>query len=128
MKVDEKVEYIVTNDADGNPLTGEMNYRLHLSADIPATDFWSVIVYDSNTQLIIKNDQLWPSVYSSRKGLVVNQDASVDIWFGPKDPAGKVNNWIQTIPGKGWTMMLRLYGVSESGIDQTWRPGEIEVI
>ncbi len=126
--MEEKVEYIVTKDADGNTLTGEKNYGLHLPPDIPATDFWSVIVYDRHTQLIIKNNQLWPSVFSSRKGLVVNQDGSVDIWFGPKVPAGKEDNWIQTIPGKGWTMMLRLYGISESGIDQTWRPGKIEVI
>ena len=125
--MEEGVEYIVANDADGNTLTGEKNYRLHLPPDIPDTDFWSVIVYDRHSQLIIKNNQLWPSVYSSRKGLVVNQDGSVDIWFGPKDPAGKEDNWIQTIPGKDWTMKLRLYGISESGIDQTWRPGEIEV-
>ena len=126
--MEERVEYIVKKDADGNTLTGEKNYRLHLPPDIPDTDFWSVIVYDRQAKLIIKNDQLWPSVFSSRKGLVVNQDDSVDIWFGPKDPAGKVNNWIQTIPGKDWTMILRLYGTLESKIDQTWRPGKLEVI
>ena len=126
--MEENIEYIVTKDADSNTLTGEKNYRLNLPPNMPATEFWSVIVYDGQTKLIIKNDQLWPSVYSSRKGLEVNQDVSVDIWFGPKGPAGKENNWIQTIPGKGWTMILRLYGISESGIDQTWMPGEMEEI
>ena len=126
--MEEKLEYIVTKDADSNTLTGEKVYRLNLPPNMPPTEFWSVIVYNNLDHLIIKNDQLWPSVYSSRKGLTVNQNGSVDIWFGPKDPAGKVNNWIQTIPGKSWTMILRLYGPSESGIDQKWWPGEMEEI
>jgi hypothetical protein len=41
-------------------------------------------------------------------------------------PAGFERNWVQTIPGKGWFMILRLYGSLESWFDQTWRPGEIE--
>jgi len=41
-------------------------------------------------------------------------------------PAGKENNWIQTIPGKGWFIMLRLFGPLETWFDKTWRPGEIE--
>ena len=37
------------------------------------------------------------------------------------------NNWVQTIPGKGWFMILRLYGPLEPWFDKTWRPGEIEL-
>jgi hypothetical protein len=37
------------------------------------------------------------------------------------------SNWIQTIPGKGWFLILRLYGPLEPWLDQTWRPGEIEL-
>ena len=33
---------------------------------------------------------------------------------------------IETIPGKGWFMILRLYGPLEPWFDKTWRPGEIE--
>ena len=32
------------------------------------------------------------SVGSQTKGLLVNVDGSVDIYFGPKPPAGKENN------------------------------------
>ncbi|WP_419605923.1 DUF1214 domain-containing protein, partial [Thiolapillus sp.] len=39
-----------------------------------------------------------------------NSDGSVDLYFGPKPPAGKENNWIQTVPGKTWFLVLRLYG------------------
>jgi hypothetical protein len=40
-------------------------------------------------------------VGSQTQGLWVNADGSVDIYFGPKSPAGKDKNWVQTIPGKG---------------------------
>jgi len=35
-------------------------------------------------------------------------------------------NWVQTIPGKGWNTILRLYGPLQAWFDKTWRPGEIE--
>jgi hypothetical protein len=50
----------------------------------------------------------------------------VDVWFGPKAPAGFEQNWVPTIPGKGWFMILRLYRPLEPWFNNTWRPGEIE--
>ncbi len=38
------------------------------------------------------------------------------------------NNWIQSIPGKGWFMILRLYGPLEPWFNQTWSPGDIELV
>jgi hypothetical protein len=43
-----------------------------------------------------------------------------------RPPTGKESNWIQTVPGKGWFIMLRLYSPLEPWFDKTWRPGEIE--
>ena len=40
--------------------------------------------------------------------------------------AGKEANWVQTIPGKGWNTLLRLYGPLEPWFNKTWHPGEIE--
>jgi hypothetical protein len=57
-----------------------------------------------------------------------NPDGSVDFYFGPKAPTGKESNWIQTVPGKGWLTILRLYGALEPWFDKTWRPGEIELV
>jgi hypothetical protein len=34
---------------------------------------------------------------------------------------------VQTIPGSGWFMILRLYGPLEPWFDKTWQPGEIEL-
>ena len=38
------------------------------------------------------------------------------------------SNCVQTIPGKGWFMILRLYGPLDPWFNQTWRPGEIELV
>ncbi|NUT45773.1 MAG: DUF1214 domain-containing protein [Saccharothrix sp.] len=55
-----------------------------------------------------------------------NDDGSTDVHFGPSVSEGEESNWIQTVPGKAWFAMLRLYGSLAPWFDQTWRPGEIE--
>lgn len=112
-------------DANGNPLDGGKNYTLRLPPDIPVKDFWSVIVYSNQTRSMLQTDQRFPSVSSQTKGLTVNADGSVDVYFGPKAPAGKEKNWVQTVPGQGWNVILRLYGPLKPWFAKTWRPGEI---
>jgi hypothetical protein len=115
-------------DAEGNPLDGGKNYRLHLPPNVPVKEFWSVIVYSDQTRSMIQTDQRFPSVSSQTKGLLVNADGSVDVYFGPKSPAGKETNWVQTMPGTGWNTILRIYSPLEPWFDKTWRPGEIELM
>lgn len=57
---------------------------------------------------------------------MANADGSVDICFGPEAPEGFEDNWIQTVPGKGWFIALRLYGPLNAWFEQTWRPAEIQ--
>ncbi len=101
--------------------------KLRLPPNMPVKDFWSVILYSNQTRSMIQTDQRFPSVSSQTKGLLVNADGSVDVYFGPKAPAGKENNWLQTVPGTGWNVCLRLYGPLEPWFAKTWRPGEIEL-
>ncbi|HKN29382.1 MAG TPA: DUF1254 domain-containing protein [Roseiarcus sp.] len=114
-------------DSKDDVFDGGKTYRLHLPKDIPAKDFWSVIVYDNQTRSMVQTDQQFPSVSSQTKGLKVNADGSVDVYFGPKAPAGEEDNWAQTVPGKSWNILLRLYGPEKAFFDKTWRPGEIEL-
>jgi hypothetical protein len=118
---------MATVDAQGKPLDGSKNYKLHFPPNVPAKDFWSVVVYDNQTRSLLQTDQQYPSVVSQR-GIKANPDGSYDIYFGPKAPEGKESNWIQTIPGKGWNVILRFYGPLEPWFDKSWRPGEIELI
>jgi hypothetical protein len=122
-------QYIcVERDSKGQYLDGGKNYRLHLPPDIPAKQFWSLVVYDPQTRSLLQTDQTYPSLSSQRKDLSINPDKSVDLYFGPKPPAGTESNWVQTIPGKGWWPVLRLYGPLEPWFDKTWKPGEVELI
>jgi hypothetical protein len=126
--MEEELQYIATFDSNGKPLNGSKNYKFHFPPNIPASHFWSVIVYDNLTRQIIRTDQAWPSVFSSSRKLLVNQDGSVDVWFGPTAPVNKEYNWVKTLPGKGWNMILRLYYPLESWFNKTWRPGDIEEV
>jgi hypothetical protein len=119
--------YVYTaEDADGAWLDGAEDYRLRLPPNVPAKNFWSVAVYDTQTRSLLQTDNPYPTLSSLTGTVQKNPDGSTDLFFGPKPPEGHESNWIQTIPGKGWFTMLRLYGPLEPWFDKTWRPGEIE--
>jgi hypothetical protein len=111
-------------DASGTYLDGSQNYQLRLPAGIPAKDFWSVTVYETETRSLMQNGQPKPSL-STFDQPETNADGSVDIYFGPSVPAGKEKNWIKTLPGKGWFTYIRLYGPLEPFFEQTWKPDDI---
>lgn len=115
-------------DATGAWLDGARNYRLRLPAGVPAANFWSVDLYDTQTRSLLQVDDPHPSVVSLSPAVQTNDDGSVDVFFGPTPPDGREPNWVQTAPGKSWFTILRLYGPLESWFDKTWRPGEIEPI
>src|ERR1039458_7670508 len=46
----------------------------------------------------------------------------------PRPPDGRANNWLQTAPGKGFFVILRLCNPLQPFFDNTCRPSEIESI
>jgi hypothetical protein len=116
-----------SRDADGNFLEGERTYQLHLPPDIPAANFWSVTVYDPITASGLENGQPLPSLNSMDKP-APNPDGSYDIYFGPKAPEGKQGNWVSTVPGKGYFVLLRLYSPKQAFFDKTWKPDDMKRI
>ena len=43
-------------------------------------------------------------------------------------PVEKEKNWIETIPGKGWTRIFRLYGPLEPFFYQSWKLNDVELV
>mgnify|MGYP001814777830 FL=1 len=128
-KVGKGSQYAFTYlDSNGNPLDGSKTYKVNVPKDVPAKDFWSFTLYDNQTRSMLQTDAQFPAIGSNDKGVVQNEDGSYDIYFAPEAPEGKESNWVQTVPGKGWNTIFRLYGPLESWFDQTWRPGEIELV
>ena len=119
---------LATLDANQQAFDGSKSYKLHLPKDVPVNDFWAVTLYDTQTRSQLQTGQAFPTVGSQSKGIKKNADGSYDLYFAPKAPAGKEGNWLQTVPGKSWFTILRMYGPLEPWINKTWRPGEIELV
>jgi hypothetical protein len=115
-------------DSKKQPFDGSKTYKLHLPPDVPVRNFWAVTIYDTQTRSMLQTGQRFPTVGSQTKGIEQNADGSFDIYFAPKAPAGKENNWLQTLPGKSWFVILRMYGPLEPWLDKTWRPSEIALV
>jgi len=115
-------------DSNKLPLDGSKTYKLTIPANPPAKDFWALTMYDNQTRSQLQTGQQFPTVGSQTEGVKQNDDGSYDIYFGPKAPEGFENNWLETIPGKGWFTILRIYGPLEPWIEKTWRPGEIDLV
>jgi hypothetical protein len=115
-------------DADKKPFDGAKTYKLHLPPNVPVNNFWAVTIYDTQTRSLLQTGQPFPTVGSQSEGFAKNADGSYDVYFAPKAPKGMEGNWLETVPGKSWFTILRMYGPLEPWIDKTWRPGEIELV
>jgi len=116
------------SDKDGNTFDGNKTYKVNVPANAPMKDFWSFTIYDNQTRSMLQTDEQFPGIDSNKEGLVQNEDGSYDIFIGPKAPVGMENNLIQTVPGKGWNVIFRLYGPLEPWFDKTWRPSDFELV
>ncbi len=127
----------IAKDIEGNWFDGGNTYKLTLPTNIPHENFWSVTVYDTQTRSLLQTDYPYPAIGSGKgfpkegspNGAVQqNADGTTDIYFGPEAPEGKKANWIQTVPGRGWFNVLRIYSPKANILDKTWKPGEVELV
>jgi hypothetical protein len=119
-------------DADKHDFDGGKTYKVTLPPDIPAAKFWSFTVYDNQTRSMLETAQGYPRAGSQTfpsAAASPNADGTTTVYFGPALPAGvPPGNWIQTVPGRGWNTILRLYSPLEPFFAKTWRPSEIELV
>jgi hypothetical protein len=114
-------------DKDGNHFDGGKSYRLHVPANPPAAAFWSLTLYDSATRSMVQNPTN-DAAHASYDELMTNADGSFDMFFGPVAPAGQESNWTETVPGRGFYPMLRLYSPTEPLFDGTWALPDVELM
>jgi hypothetical protein len=112
-------------DSSGRPLDGDNEYRLHIPANVPVSQFWSVTVYNSVTQALFLNSD-HPTLDSLDKAVHKNADGSVDIYFGSKAPTGEEANRINIPARAHWFSWFRFYGPEKAVFDKSWKMPDIE--
>jgi hypothetical protein len=118
-------KYIFTSrDSDGNHLDGSHSYILNVPGNIPAKDFWELCVYDTKTRSIINTGRPMSAV-NSYMNLPINEDGSINIYFGPTPPPQGEESWIKTKPGEGFFMYFRFYGPLEPFYDKSWQVNDV---
>ncbi len=110
--------YIKTyRDAHDKFFNGSNTYKLTVPANVPTTQFWSVIAQDNQTSGFIRNAQ---SVgVNSFQNLKKNADGSVDVYFSLNPPKGYESNWVSTVAGQDFFLMFRIYGANPEVLKST---------
>ena len=110
--------YLMTiKDKDGKPFDGGNTYRLTVPANAPVEQYWSATAYDRATHALIR-DMTAVQPLLPEPGLQKNADGSVDIYFGPKAPAGKEANWVPTSAERQVRSAVPLLRPRESAVRQ----------
>jgi hypothetical protein len=120
-------QYYLINikDKDGESYDGSRTYQLRVPANVPVEQYWSVTVYDRETNALIKGVDR-ASRASNSGDLQNNVDGSTDIFFGPKAPTGKESNWIPTDPARRFELMFRFYAPTKALFDKSWKMPDLE--
>ena len=115
-------------DQSGQPLEPGKTYRLRVPKDVPARQFWSLTMYDNATWSFIINPLKRNGLSSLQKDTMkINADGSVDLYFGPKAPAGLESNWLPTM-GKKPYLWFRLYAPGEAFWNKTFKLPDVELV
>jgi hypothetical protein len=117
---------VAIHDSAGRPLDGQQTSRLTVPAHAPVQQYWSATAYDRQTHALIRETSR-ASLASNTDGVQKNADGSVDIYFGPKAPAGKESNWVPT-HGRDFEILFRLYGPEKAFFDKAWKLPDVERI
>jgi hypothetical protein len=106
-----------SKDKAGDWLDGADTHRLHVPPNPTVTLFWALSIHDVDSRTLIANGTQTAERNSRQPDLVKNADGSVDLYVGPKAPAGFEKNWVPTVPGKAWFGYFRFYVPTEAHFD-----------
>jgi hypothetical protein len=119
------IYWLTNRDSNGLPLDGGTSYALTVPSPVPASQFWSITLYDLDTRSEINTEQFKPALTSLRDRLEPDADGNIVLRFGPTPPDAD-QPWIQTNPGSQWFAYFRVYGPQSAAFDGTWRPSDVQ--
>ncbi len=118
---------LAMRDSNGELLSGNKDYKLRVPENVPAKNFWSVIAYSKKTKAFIYNQQNKVGISSyDKSSLKMNDDGSVDIYFGETAPQGLESNWIPT-SGEDFFLLFRFYGPEKAYFDKSFILPDIKI-
>ncbi|UGQ39954.1 DUF1214 domain-containing protein [Rhodococcus aetherivorans] len=126
-------QYLVAAaDKEGRTLDGGRHYTVSLPLASRPPGSGSLTSWDNQTRSMLDTPQRFSKVGSQgypRRAATADPDGSMTVHFAPELPDGVPDgNWIQTTPGRGWCVCLRLYSPLQPFFDKSWRPGELEEV
>lgn len=110
-------------DSKGNLFRADKTYRLRVPADVPVAQFWAVDLYSQDTRRHYENGEGTTrsvAINSRMPDIKRNADGSVDLYIGPKPPAGEEVNYMKTVGTDGWFVIFRLYAPLQPYFDKTF--------
>lgn len=116
------------NDAEGQPLQGGQNYRLHFAPGQlpPVSEFWSLTLYDLPDRQLVANAINRYSL-SSRDRLQVDVDGGLTLLVQSSTVQGEMlSNWLPAPQNGAFNLIMRLYGPQQQVIEQRWQMPAIE--
>lgn len=118
------------DDSTRTTLDGSSSYVLHLAAEPPTSEGWSLTVYNLKGQLVANSADRY--AITSISALTRNTDGSIDLYLQPTAPtsAAHAANWLPTPAGQGFEVTWRLFAPDPGAIDgivdgSGWQPPAI---
>jgi hypothetical protein len=93
----------IERDAQGNYLDGSKTYKLHLPPNISVKNFWSLVLYDSQTRSTLQADAQFPSVGSQQPDIQKNADGLVDATSARRRPWARKATVCRVCPARAGT-------------------------
>ncbi len=105
--------YYPTSYFDGNNerYNGSNNYTLTFPAGSipPVKAFWSLTIYDSETQCLVENPINKYAIRDVDTDLKYNEDGSLTLYIQSEAPVGFEGNWLPSPKGKDFHLIFRAY-------------------
>ncbi|MDE2578171.1 MAG: DUF1214 domain-containing protein [Hyphomicrobiales bacterium] len=123
---EESLYFYAARDGDGRALDGRSNYVLHFARNSlpPANAFWSLTIVGADDLMLTENEIGRYAIGDRTKGVVRNEDGSLDIYIQHNQPEAGASNWLPC-PARPFHVILRLYEPGKDALKGSWEPPRI---